>query len=117
MTHPKLFIRLNQVGYAFEANRKLVEGKSVRLEYDTQERDRYGRLLAYIFVPAEHGDIFVNVWLVQNGYTQVSTYPPNVKYVEVFQHLQSEARRNNYLRYITRVADALGVQPNHDKSW
>ncbi len=80
---------------ASEATKNLIEGKSIRLEIDVQERDQYGRLLAYVFVPAEYGDIFANAWLVQNGYAQVFTYPPNVKYVEVFQHLQGEAQRNN----------------------
>src|SRR5262245_32212709 len=35
---------------AAEVNRRLVQGKAVRLELDVQERDRYGRLLAYVFV-------------------------------------------------------------------
>lgn len=76
---------------AYEANRKLVEGKTVRLEFDVQKTDKYGRLLAYVYI----GDIFVNAWLVENGYAKVSTYPPNVKYQELFLKLQKEARENN----------------------
>ncbi len=75
---------------ASEANQKLVEGKTVRLEFDVQKRDRYDRLLAYIYVD----DIFVNAWLVENGYAQVATFPPNVKYQELFVKLQREAREN-----------------------
>ncbi len=45
---------------ASEANRKLVDGKTVRLEFDVQEQDRYGRLLAYIYL--EDGT-FVDAWL------------------------------------------------------
>jgi endonuclease YncB( thermonuclease family) len=41
---------------AAEANRKLVDGQTVRLELDVHERDRYGRLLAYVYV----GDTMVN---------------------------------------------------------
>lgn len=70
------------------ANRSLVEGKGVRLEFDIQERDQYGRLLAYVYVD----DIFVNAWLVENGYAQVMTIPPNVRYAERFLELQQKAR-------------------------
>jgi micrococcal nuclease len=76
---------------ASAANKKLVEGKKVRLELDVQKRDRYGRLLAYVYV----GDIFVNAWLVENGYAQVATYPPNVKYQKMFLKLQNEARASS----------------------
>src|SRR5947207_14235634 len=48
---------------AAEVNRRLVEGKRVRLELDVQERDRYGRLLAYVWV----GDVMVNAELVRLG--------------------------------------------------
>lgn len=73
---------------AYEANKRLVEGKEVRLEFDVTKRDKYGRLLAYVYV----GDVFVNAWLVENGYAQVYTYPPDVKYNELFLKLQKEAR-------------------------
>ncbi len=74
---------------ASEANRKLVDGKTVRLEFDVQEQDRYGRLLAYVYL--EEGT-FVNAWLVQHGYAAVMTVPPNVKHQELFLNLQREAR-------------------------
>ena len=73
---------------AFEANRKLVEGKRVKLEFDAERYDRYGRVLAYVYV----GTTFVNAWLVEAGYAQVMTIPPNVKYAELFLELQREAR-------------------------
>ncbi len=74
---------------ASEANRKLVDGKTVRLEFDVQEQDRYGRLLAYVYL--EEGT-FVNAWLVEHGYAMVMTFPPNVKHQELFLRLQREAR-------------------------
>ncbi len=74
---------------AAEANRKLVDGKTVRLEFDVQQLDKYGRTLAYIYL--EDGT-FVNAWLVENGYAMVMTVPPNVKYQELFLKLQREAR-------------------------
>jgi len=73
---------------AAEVNRRLVEGQAVRLELDTQERDRYGRLLAYVWI----GDLMINAELVRLGYAQVMTIPPNVRYQEVFLKLQREAR-------------------------
>ena len=73
---------------AAEVNRRLVEGQAVRLELDVQERDRYGRLLAYVWI----GDLMMNAELVRLGYAQVMTVPPNVRYQEVFLKLQREAR-------------------------
>ncbi|NLY75980.1 MAG: nuclease [Firmicutes bacterium] len=73
---------------AREVNRQLVEGQKVRLELDFGERDRYGRILAYVFV----GDTFVNAWLVEHGYARVMTVPPNVKYAELFLELERKAR-------------------------
>ena len=69
-------------------NRFLVEGKRVRLEFDVDPVDQYGRTLAYVYV----GRTFVNAELVRLGYAQVMTVPPNVKYVEVFTAMQKEAR-------------------------
>ncbi len=74
---------------AAEANRKLVDGKTVRLEFDVQQLDKYGRTLAFVYL--EDGT-FVNAWLVENGYAMVMTVPPNVKYQELFLKLQQEAR-------------------------
>jgi len=74
---------------ASEANRGLVEGKIVRLEYDVQRTDRYGRTLAYVYL---QDGTFVNAWLVENGYAHVSTYPPNVRYQDRFRELEQKAR-------------------------
>ncbi len=73
---------------AYEANKRLVENKTVRLELDIGERDKYGRTLAYVYV----GELFVNGWLVENGYAQVMTYPPNVRYADLFVKLERKAR-------------------------
>jgi micrococcal nuclease len=53
-----------------------------------EQRDRYGRLLAYVYV----GELLVNAELVRQGYAQVATFPPNVKYQQHFRDLQREAR-------------------------
>jgi micrococcal nuclease len=73
---------------ASAVNRTLVEGRRVRLEMDVQARDRYGRLLAYVWV----GDTMVNAELVRRGFAQVMTVPPNVRHQELFLKLQREAR-------------------------
>ena len=69
-------------------NEELVGGKIVGLEKDVSETDRYGRLLRYVYV----GDLMVNAELVRLGYAQVSTYPPDVKYQDLFLQLQRGAK-------------------------
>lgn len=72
---------------AFEANRRLVAGKTVRLEYGEQPRDKYGRLLAYVYVDS----LFVNAELIRQGYAQVSTYKDNQRHHAEFERLQQHA--------------------------
>ncbi len=74
---------------AAEANRNLVDGKTVRLEFDVQQLDKYGRTLAYVYL--EDGT-FVNAWPAEHGYAMVMTIPPNVKHQALFLKLQREAR-------------------------
>lgn len=71
--------------------KSLLEGKTVKLEFDVSPTDKYGRLLAYVYL--ENGEM-LNEKLLKEGYAQVATYPPNVKYVEKFEALQKEAREN-----------------------
>ena len=71
-------------------NEELVLGKTVRLEKDVSERDRYGRLLRYVYV----GDVFINRIMVETGYAKVSTYPPDVKYKNIFIEAERSAREN-----------------------
>lgn len=72
-------------------NKELVLGKEVRLEKDVSETDRYGRLLRYVYV----GDLFINDYLVRQGYAEASAYPPDVKYQSQFNQAETEARDNN----------------------
>ena len=73
---------------ASERNRQLAKGKAVYLEKDVSETDSCGRLLRYDYVD----DVMVNAVLVEEGYAQVSTYPPDVKHVDLFLKLQREAK-------------------------
>lgn len=71
------------------ANRALVEGKTVYLERDQSEADKYGRLLRYVFV----GEVFVNAELVRQGLARAQAYPPDLKYQEQLDRLDQEARQ------------------------
>lgn len=77
---------------ASEFTNNLCMGKKVRLEFDVEKRDRYKRLLAYVYL--EDGT-FVNARILEEGFGQVMTIPPNVKYSEYFLKLQREARARN----------------------
>ena len=70
--------------------KEMLLGKSVQLEFDVDERDQYGRLLAYVYL---NGQMY-NKMLLEKGYAKIATFPPNVKYVEDFKTLQKEAREN-----------------------
>lgn len=73
---------------AKEENKRLIEGKTVRLEKDTSEKDKYGRLLRYIYVD----NVFVNDYLVRQGFARIDTIPPDVKSQEQFLEAQREAK-------------------------
>ncbi|MDX9948066.1 MAG: thermonuclease family protein [Bacteroidales bacterium] len=70
----------------------LIAGKMVRLEYDIDTLDQYGRTLAYVYL--EDGT-FVNASMVRNGYATVMTTPPNVRYADTFVELAQKARKRN----------------------
>jgi micrococcal nuclease len=73
------------------AKREL-DRERVSLELDVQKIDPYGRLLAYVYLP--DGRMF-NETLLEEGYAQVATFPPNVKYKDRFLEAQREAREAN----------------------
>ena len=71
-------------------NGRLVAGRRVRLVYDAERRDRYGRLLAYVY----RDSLFVNAELVRAGYARTLTIPPNVRFAERFARLARDAREH-----------------------
>jgi len=73
---------------ATAANRRLLGSGPLRLARDVSETDRYGRLLRYVFA----GEIFVNRALVEGGYAQVMTVPPDVSCAQTFRAAEREAR-------------------------
>ena len=84
--HPKLEAFGNE---AWQANREMVEGKVVRLEQDISQKDRYGRLLRYVYVDK----LFVNAELVRRGLARVHAYPPDTKYHSHLEAMEMEAKQ------------------------
>lgn len=80
---------LGRRSYYFTKN--LVQGKRVKLEFDVERRDKYNRLLAYVYL--EDGT-FINAEIVRQGYASLMTIPPNVKYADLLVKLYQEAREN-----------------------
>jgi len=74
---------------ATEFTKNAIEGKYVRLEFDVEIYDMFKRLLAYVYVD----DVLLNEQLLLEGLAVISTYPPNVKYVERFLEQQKIAQK------------------------
>ena len=91
---PELCHPLKPVEYlakeASEFTRKTVEGKKVRLEYDCRRRDRYGRLLAYVYL---QDGTFLNAEIIKQGYGFAYTKYP-FRYLEAFRQYERGAREN-----------------------
>lgn len=73
---------------SYEENKRLVEGQTVRLEKDVSNADKYGRLLRYVYI----GDIFVNDYLVSNGYAKTMTIKPDIKFSSLFKESMTRAK-------------------------
>jgi len=87
---------------ASEFTKKALAGKMVYLEKDVSNRDRYDRLLRYVWLEEpktgseeEIRTKMFNAILVLEGYAQAATYPPDVKYSDYFVQFQKEARSQN----------------------
>ena len=68
----------------------MAEGKEVRLEYDQTRRDRYNRILAYVYLT---DGTFLNAEIIKQGYGFAYTKYP-FKYMEEFRRYEREAREN-----------------------
>jgi len=71
---------------------ELIGTSQVQLDFDVDSLDRYRRALAYVFFPDR---TFINMKMVIDGFAQVATYPPNVKYVDRFVKVEQRAREKN----------------------
>ncbi len=74
---------------AVRVNRQLVDGKTVRLEFDLDTFDQYGRSLAYVWVD----ETMVNREIIRLGFANAFTVPPNVRYETLFRAAEQEARQ------------------------
>jgi len=101
-------------------------GKTVWLQKDVSETDRYGRLLRIVWLQVPTDDMneaeirskMFNADLVLNGYAEPSTYPPDVKYADYFRKFAREARKANkglwaYGEYGTTKGD-LDPKPSNN---
>lgn len=78
---------------ASSETKKLLDGKQIILQKDISETDKYKRLLRYIYLPLGNDQVlFVNDYLVREGFAKVLTYPPDVKYNEQFREAEKQAR-------------------------
>jgi micrococcal nuclease len=85
---------IGQKPWGDEAKRHLekiinTSGRKVKIEFDVEKTDQYGRILAYI--RTTDGSM-INLLMIRGGYAVLYTVPPNVKYAEDFRKGQAEAR-------------------------
>lgn len=77
--------------YSAEAlvrNKELVSGKTVRMEKDVSETDKYGRLLRYVYVDS----VFINDELVKEGFAKAKAYSPDLKNKDKFSESEKTAK-------------------------
>ncbi len=75
---------------ASDFNDRLVTGRRVRLRIGRERTDRYGRMLAYVYLL--EGGRFVNAELVRRGYARTLEIPPNTDFADRFDRLARRAR-------------------------
>lgn len=88
--HPDKSKNTKEGKIASDFAKKRLAGKSIAIEFDVQERDKYGRLLGYVY---HNGEMFNQV-LLEKGYARLATFPPNTKYVDDFVKLEKKAIRD-----------------------
>ena len=76
---------------AKEQNKELVFGKKVYLIRDISDRDKYGRLLRYVYTE----DAFVNFMLAEGGYAKAQIFAPDTKYASLLRAAQQDAQDEN----------------------
>lgn len=71
--------------------KRLLEHQDVQLEIDVSERDKYGRLLVYLWID----DQMFNEMLLEEGLARVAyVIPPNIKYVDQFRDIQQKSQKS-----------------------
>lgn len=100
---------------AFARNKELLEGKEIKLEKDVSDTDKYGRLLRYVYVTKNDTEIFVNDYLVRNGFANYSGYPPDIKHQKEFQEAEKEAKENKRGIWADGICDNLTAEKNNNQ--
>jgi micrococcal nuclease len=75
---------------AKKANERLVKGRDVKLELDLEARDKYDRMLAYVYVDT----LLVNLALLRSGLATIYPHPPNLRHLEKLCTAQNVARES-----------------------
>jgi micrococcal nuclease len=84
-------------------------GGDLYLESDVTNRDRYDRLLRYAWLDFGDGEVYlVNEVMARSGYAALSTYPPDVKYVDQVREAAAFAREHGYGLWSSCQTDATG---------
>lgn len=74
-----------------EINKQLVLNQEIEMEKDQTDKDLYGRYIRYIWID----DVFINDFLVRQGFARVENIPPDTKYSKDFKEAQAEAKNDN----------------------
>ena len=122
--HPKKPVQF----YGKEASnytKSQLTGKKVYLQKDVTDRDKYGRILRYVWLsrpssnePSKQDVInkMYNAQLVKNGYAHAYSYPPDVKYIPIFRELEANARNKNLGLWNKALADKFVPTKTHKKA-
>jgi len=75
---------------ASDFTKKTLSGQKVDLKLGVQERDKYGRLLAYVYLK---DGTMINELLLQKGLARVAVFPPNTEFVDQFRDIEAQAKK------------------------
>lgn len=89
-------------------NKELVGHQTITLRFDSERRDRYGRLLAY---PYRHDGLDVGAELVRRGAARTLAIRPNVAHADALEALEQKARRKRVGMW-AQCADGSGQEPS-----
>jgi len=97
---------------ASDYTKEMLTGQKVTLRFDVEPRDRYDRLLAYVYL---QDGTFYNEKLVREGYARIMTVPPNVAYADLFLEAEREAREHNRGLWALEDPSATSESPSSPK--
>ncbi len=92
--------------------RKILGGREVRIETDVEKRDRYGRLLAYVWEKTSKGrEVLINKVMVLSGLGHIIFYPPNVKYFDELYEVHKTAQELKFgIWDYQKIVEVLGEE-------